>query len=66
MASEQQMRRENTTSEREVEIEKDKVPKITTHFEALRGAEGKDTSLGASSCFSSSNPTADLFLAIKL
>ncbi|MED6144284.1 hypothetical protein PIB30_014369 [Stylosanthes scabra] len=35
MASEQLQRRENTTSEREVRIEKDRVVKMTTHFEHL-------------------------------
>ncbi|KAM1965855.1 hypothetical protein ACFX15_046139 [Malus domestica] len=55
MASEQQQRRENTTPEREVYIEKDKVPKMTTHFEALTvhaadtRAGRKDTSLDSSS-----------------
>ncbi|KAB2612576.1 seed biotin-containing protein SBP65-like [Pyrus ussuriensis x Pyrus communis] len=55
MASEQQQRRENTTLEREVYIQKDKVPKMTTHFEALTvhtadtSAGRKDTSLDSSS-----------------
>ncbi|KAM1017474.1 hypothetical protein ACFX13_047790 [Malus domestica] len=55
VASEQQQRRENTTPEREVYIEKDKVPKMTTHFEALTvhaadtKAGRKDTSLDSSS-----------------
>lgn len=36
MASEQvPRRRENTTSEREIHVETDKVPKLTTHFESL-------------------------------
>ncbi|MED6114602.1 hypothetical protein PIB30_081855 [Stylosanthes scabra] len=35
MASEQLQRRENTTAEREVHIEKDRVVKMTTHFEHL-------------------------------
>jgi hypothetical protein len=34
MASEQ-ARRENTTSEREIPVEKDRVPKMTSHFESL-------------------------------
>jgi len=35
MASEQLSRRENTTNEREIHVEKDRVPKMTTHFEQL-------------------------------
>ncbi|CAN6570300.1 unnamed protein product [Malus baccata var. baccata] len=45
MASEQQQRRENTKPEREVHIEKDKVPKMTTHFEAMT-VHVTDTSAG--------------------
>lgn len=35
MASEQLSRRENTTNERDIHVEKDRVPKMTTHFEQL-------------------------------
>ncbi|XP_054794942.1 LOW QUALITY PROTEIN: seed biotin-containing protein SBP65-like [Prosopis cineraria] len=49
MASEQVSRRENTTTEREVHIEKDRVPKMTTHFEHLaeQVKEGSDTPQGS-------------------
>lgn len=33
--SSEQARRENVTDERKIEVEKDKVPKMTTHFESL-------------------------------
>lgn len=33
--SSEKVRRDNTTHEREIHIEKDTVPKITSHFESL-------------------------------
>ncbi|KAK7272407.1 hypothetical protein RJT34_28986 [Clitoria ternatea] len=54
MASEQLARRENTTVEREIHVEKDRVPKMATHFEHLaeqaRESDltgGKDTPQGS-------------------
>lgn len=51
MASEQLVRRENTTTEREVYVEKDRVPKMATHFEHLaeqaKESEGKDVPQGS-------------------
>ncbi|CAJ2660575.1 unnamed protein product [Trifolium pratense] len=41
MASEQLFRRENKTNERDVHVEKDRVPKMTTHFEHLSVTEQK-------------------------
>ncbi|GAU27081.1 hypothetical protein TSUD_103900 [Trifolium subterraneum] len=41
MASEQLFRRENKTNERDVQVEKDRVPKMTTHFEHLSVTEQK-------------------------
>ncbi|KAI3732117.1 hypothetical protein L1987_63314 [Smallanthus sonchifolius] len=37
-----QLRRENKTDEREIHVEKDKVPKITTHFESLTVKDSGD------------------------
>ncbi|XP_028807777.1 seed biotin-containing protein SBP65-like [Neltuma alba] len=49
MASEQMSRRENTTTERDVHVEKNRVPKMTTHFEHLaeQVKEGSDTPQGS-------------------
>ncbi|XP_027343315.1 seed biotin-containing protein SBP65-like [Abrus precatorius] len=44
MASEQLARRENTTTEREIHVEKDRVPKMTTHFEHL-AEQAKDSDI---------------------
>ncbi|KAG8364741.1 hypothetical protein BUALT_Bualt18G0030200 [Buddleja alternifolia] len=41
MASSEQMRRENVRDEGKIEVEKDRVPKMTTHFESL-AREHKD------------------------
>ncbi|KAJ1417385.1 Late embryogenesis abundant protein [Sesbania bispinosa] len=46
MASEQLARRENTTTEREIRVEKDRVPKMTTHFEHL-AEQGKEPPQGS-------------------
>ncbi|XP_038902036.1 seed biotin-containing protein SBP65 [Benincasa hispida] len=40
MASEQLSRRDNTTKEREIEVEKERVPQLTSHFEAI-AVQGK-------------------------
>lgn len=49
MASEQ-VRRENKSDEREIRVEKDMVPKMTSHFEALvvkeRGGDGENVNMG--------------------
>ncbi|KAI3818822.1 hypothetical protein L1987_12643 [Smallanthus sonchifolius] len=37
-----QLRRENKTDERQIHVEKDKVPKITTHFESLTVKDSGD------------------------
>uniref|UniRef100_A0A9I9DKJ8 Seed biotin-containing protein SBP65 n=1 Tax=Cucumis melo TaxID=3656 RepID=A0A9I9DKJ8_CUCME len=42
MASEQLSRRDNTTNEREIQVEKERVPQLTSHFEAIAG-QGKAT-----------------------
>ncbi|TKY48923.1 Seed biotin-containing protein SBP65 [Spatholobus suberectus] len=42
MASEQLARRENTTTEREIHVEKDRVPKMATHFKHL-AEQGKES-----------------------
>ncbi|RDX82167.1 Seed biotin-containing protein SBP65, partial [Mucuna pruriens] len=50
MASEQLVRRENTTTERELGVEKDRVPKMTDHFEHLADkAKESDISAGQGS-----------------
>ncbi|CAL0323595.1 unnamed protein product [Lupinus luteus] len=51
MASQQVSRRENTTNERDVHVEKNRVPKMATHFEHLaeqaKDDGGKDTPQGS-------------------
>ena len=42
MASEQLSRRDNTTKETEIQVEKERVPQLTSHFEAIAG-QGKAT-----------------------
>ncbi|PON96401.1 Seed biotin-containing protein SBP [Trema orientale] len=44
MASDQSSRRENTMDEREIHVEKDRVPKMTVHYETLaEQVKGSDT-----------------------
>lgn len=42
MAAEQLSRRDNTTKEREIQVEKERVPQLTSHFEAI-AVQGKAT-----------------------
>ncbi|XP_031378606.1 seed biotin-containing protein SBP65-like [Punica granatum] len=47
MASQQQPRRKNTNSDREVHVEKDRVPKMASHLESLaKKAKESDVTLG--------------------
>ncbi|KAK7290860.1 hypothetical protein RIF29_05596 [Crotalaria pallida] len=43
----QQARRENKTTEREIHVEKNRVPKMTTHFEHLATEQAKGSTGGS-------------------